>query len=194
MAQKRLINGLDVNLLIDTMSDLKKKPQCARFRFRATNDWIDGAHGQTTIKDYYGPDSEVTYRPKAFVLEGDEPEVLLGTDKGPNATEALLHALASCLNTTFIYHASARGIKIDKLELSLEGTIDIRGFLGLDEGVRNGFNSINVTVRIKSDAPVEKLKELCRLAEKHSPVFDIVTNPVPVELKIEIDQPITVAT
>ena len=128
-----------------------------------------------------------------FVLESDETEILMGTDKGPNATEALLHALASCLNTTFIYHASARGIKIDKLELSLEGTIDLRGMLGLEEGVRNGFHRIDVTIRIKSDAPPEKLKELCRLAEKHSPVFDIVTNPVPVELKIEIDQPITVA-
>jgi uncharacterized OsmC-like protein len=93
----------------------------------------------------------------------------------------VLHALASCLTTSLVYHAAAKGIKIEEVESRLEGDLDLRGFLGLSNDVRKGYHNIRVTFRVKSDASAETLRELCR----YSPVFDIVSNPVPVLVSLE---------
>jgi uncharacterized OsmC-like protein len=58
----------------------------------------------------------------------------------------------------------------------------------LDENVRNGYEKINVTFRIKSDAPEEKLRELVELAKKRSPVFDMFSHPTPIEINMEKKQ------
>ena len=118
----------------------------------------------------------------------DEPPLLLGENHGANAGEYALTALNGCLITALIYHAAAQGIKIDEVESSLEGDADLRGFLGIDDSVRNGYERINVTFRIKSDAPEEKLRELVELAQKRSPVFDMLSNPTPVQANMEKKQ------
>jgi len=120
------------------------------------------------------------------VLDTDEPEVLLGEDNGPNATEALLYALASCLNTTFMYHAAAHRVKIERLELELEGDLDLRGVAGLAQEVRNGFQEIRVRMHAEGDAPREELEQLCQLAQQRSPVFDMVTHATPVKVSCEV--------
>lgn len=71
------------------------------------------------------------------------------------------------------------------METSFEGDLDLRGFLGLPGAKRNGYDEIRVSVRIKSDAAREEIEELVRLAERRSPVFDIVSNPVPVKVSLE---------
>jgi uncharacterized OsmC-like protein len=118
------------------------------------------------------------------VCDADEPAALLGTNRGASPVEHVLTALSSCLTSSLIYHAAARGIKIDQLESELEGDLDLRGFLGLSDNVRNGYKNIRVTFRIKSDAPQDQLQELVALAQKRSPVFDIVSNPVPVQVTL----------
>ena len=124
-------------------------------------------------------------KPLQLHIEGDEPVVLMGSDEGANATEALLHALGACLNASFIYHATDQGVHVDELQIDLEGQLDLNGFLGLNENVRNGFESICVIFKVKADAPREKIEELCEYAQKRSPVFDMVTHPVPVHVKLE---------
>jgi uncharacterized OsmC-like protein len=183
--QQDIVNGIDVQRLTNTIDAIKTNPDLAKFRFRAHNWWVDGTHARTSIRNFYGAGKEDTSRGKAFVLDADEPAVLLGEDHGPNATEALLYALASCLNTTFIYHAAARGVKVDELEIDLEGELDLRGILGLSEQVRRGYKHIAVTFRVKSDAPRDQFAELCELAQKRSPVFDMVSNPTPVSVHLE---------
>lgn len=183
MAEQQLVNGIDVDGLKTAMSMIRDRPEIGSFRFRAKHRWAGGAHCFTTIQDFYGAGEEDTSRPMPFVLEGDEPTVLLGQDYGPNATEALLHALSACLSTAFIFNASARGVEIDQLEIEIEGNIDLRGFLGLSDEVRNGYELINVTFNVKSDASAEQISELAELAQARSPVFDIVTHPTPVSVK-----------
>jgi len=100
-----------------------------------------------------------------------------------------LAALASCLNATFMFNAAAQGIHIDELQIDLEGSLDLRGFLGISEDVRRGYETIQVTFRVKSDASEEKIKELVELAQKRSPVFDIVTNQTPVSVRVERVEP-----
>jgi uncharacterized OsmC-like protein len=183
----RNINGVDVDQLSSTINAIKENPGLAKFEMRANNRWINGGHNRTSIKDFYGAGREDTSRKQTFVFDNDEPVVLLGEDNGANPVEFVLHALAGCLTTSLVYHAAAQGIKIDAVESKFEGDLDLRGFLGMNDDVRNGYENIRVTFKIKADAPEEKLKELCELAQKRSPVFDIVTNRVPVNVKLEMD-------
>ena len=180
-----MINGVDVDRLFATIDAVGKDTSLADFRFRAENSWMRGGHNRSTIQGFYGAGQEDPTRTKPFVLDNDEPAVLLGEDHGANPVEYVLHALAGCVTTSLVYHASARGIRIDEVSSTLEGQLDLRGFLGMDDSVRNGYEKIRVTLRVKGDATDEQLEELCRLAERRSPVLDIVSNPVPVEVKLE---------
>jgi len=179
------VNGVNVDQLMQTVVAIKGRPSLAKFNFRARNRWVDGGHNRSTIKDFYGVGREDNSRATAFVLDNDEPSVLLGDDQGANPVEFVLHALAGCLTTALVYHAAAQGIKIDEVESHLEGDLDLHGFLGLRDDVRNGYENLRVTFRVKADAPEEKIRELCDLAQRRSPVFDIVSNPVPVSVSVE---------
>jgi len=174
------INGVNVEQLGANINAIQGDTGLAKFQFRATNSWINGGHNRTTIKEFYGVGQEDKTRTEPFVLDADEPPVLLGEDHGANPVEFVLHALASCLTTSMVYHAAARGIKIDSIQSRLEGDLDLRGFLGLSKDVRPGYENLRVQFTVKSDAPVGQLKELT----KHSPVFDIISNPVPVDISV----------
>jgi hypothetical protein len=80
-----------------------------------------------------------------------------------------------------VYHAAARGIRIEAVESKLEGDLDLHGFLGLSDDIRRGYQNIRVSFTVKSDASSETLQDLC----KYSPVFDIISNPVPVSISVE---------
>lgn len=187
MTKQNLMNGVNLDQLFGTINAIKETPELANFKFRSSNRWINGGHNRSTVKDFYGAGKEDTSRTEPFVLENDEAEVLLGEDHGPNPVENVLHALAGCLTTSLVYHAAAQGIRIDEVESTYEGDIDLHGFLGLSDDVRNGYQNIRVTFKIKGDASPEKLEELLMLAQKRSPVFDIVSNPVAVTVQLEAE-------
>ncbi len=184
MAEERIVNGVNVDRLFDTIEAIKDTPGLARFRFRAQNTWVHGGHNRTTISGFYGACQRHTHA-EPFVLEADEPPVLLGEGAQANPMDYVLTGLAACLTTSLVYHAAAREIQLDEVESRLEGDLDLHGFLGLSESVRNGFENVKVTIRIKADVPDEKLEELCRVAQKHSPVFDVISKPVPVSVHLE---------
>jgi uncharacterized OsmC-like protein len=84
-----------------------------------------------------------------------------------------------------VYHAAARGIQIEEIESSLEGDIDLHGFLELDKLVRNGYQGIRVKFKIKADVTDEQFQQLAQLGSGHSPVFDSLTKGVPVSVTAE---------
>ena len=148
-----------------TLDLIKAQPELARFQFRATNRWIDGAHNRSTIQDFYAAGQEDTSRAEAFTLDAGEPAILLGEDTGPNPAEYLLHALAACLTTTIVYVAAARKVRLTAVESTLTGDMDVRGALGVDPEPRNGFERIRVAFRVAGDAPAEKLREIVERAQ-----------------------------
>lgn len=178
-------NGVNIDQLVATVNAIQQNPALARFQFRARNEWIGGGHSRTSIQGFYGAGQEDVSRSRPFILEGDEPPVLLGNNAGANAVEAVLHALASCLAVGFIYNAAAQGINVESLSFDLEGNLDLRAFLGLSEEVRPGYENIRLTYRVKSDASREKIEELCAYVQKTSPVLDMLRNPVPVTVALE---------
>lgn len=184
MAMSRMINGVDVARMTETIDAIKHDPEIAKFRFRASNIWEDGGHNMTTIHDFYGAKQTVEHE-QDFHIEADEPEMLLGHDLGANPVEIVLSALASCLTTSLVYHAAARGITIRGVESELEGELDLRGFLGMRDDIRRGYQGISITMKVDADASQETLDELVLLARKQSPVADIVSNPVDLMIKGE---------
>lgn len=185
MAEQKITNGVNVDQLFGTMEAIKENAEIAKFKFRSTNKWINGGHNRSTIKDFYGACQEDTSREKPFVMDNDEPPVLLGENNGANPVEYILHAIAGCITTTFVYYAAAHGVKIDEVESTYEGDLDLRGMLGLPGRTQVGYEQIRVTFKVKSDAPREKLEELIKLAQMRSPATNSVMNPVPVSINLE---------
>ena len=109
-------NGVDTEKMFATLDLIKAQPELAKFQFRATNHWIDGAHNRSTIKAFYAAGGEDTTRSEEFVIDAGEPAILLGTDTGANPAEYLLHALAACLTTSIVYVAAARNVQLTSVE------------------------------------------------------------------------------
>ena len=177
------LNGVDRKALFDTIEAVNGAPELATFKFRVRNKWVDGGLNRSEISGFYGTSAEIDHA-QTFELYNDEPPVLLSGDKAPNPVEYVLHALAGCLTTTMVYHAAARGIAIEAVTSRFEGDLDLRGFLGLSKSVRNGFSTIRVAFSIDGDLTDVQKHELIAVAQEFSPVFDIVSNGVPVDVSL----------
>jgi uncharacterized OsmC-like protein len=136
------------------------------------------------VKPFYGCGQVLSHKTR-FILAADEPDILLGNDNGANPVEHLLHALASCVTTSMVYHAAARGIDIQEVESELSGDLDLNGFLGLDPNVRNGYQQIRLKLHIKANLTDEQLQELSNLGPTFSPVFDSLRHGVPIFVSAE---------
>ena len=182
--QTSAVNGVNVDELFGTINAVKAAPVIAKFKFRAKNQWMDGGRNRTMINNFYGTQQDHE-RQQLFVLDADEPPILLGTDQAPNPVEYLLTALAACVTTSIVYHAAAKGIAIRSMESRLEGDIDLQGFLGLRDDVPKGYEQIRMFVKIDADVPPEKLEEIVNLGPTFSPVFDTITRAVPVSVQLD---------
>ena len=80
--------------------------------------------------------------------------------------------------------AQNRGIQVRSIESTVEGHHDIRGILGADSDVRNGFNDVKVTFTIDADASPEDIQALVAQSQKRSAVFDALTNPTDVTVEV----------
>jgi uncharacterized OsmC-like protein len=179
-------NGVHTKQLFGTIDALTAQPGLGTFRFRAVNQWIDGAHSRTTVQPFYGAGQEDTSRAREFALDAGAPGILLGSDSGPSPLEALLHALAACLTTTLVYVAAARKVQLTQVSSTLEGEIDLLGSFGLSDEARNGFSAIQVRFDIEGDAPEAKLREIVARAQERSAVHDMLTRGVPVTIDVDV--------
>ncbi len=178
-------NGVDTPTLLATINAVAGQPDLARFQFRATNRWQSGTHSRTRIESFGGAGGEHTHVSE-FVLDADHPQVLVGADKGPLPVEYLLVGLTSCLMSGIANISAARGVTLSEVEARIEGDIDLRGILGISEEVRNGYEQLRVSFKIKGDAPAEKLEQIVEQSKNRSAVFDVLTRGVPVEISTEV--------
>jgi uncharacterized OsmC-like protein len=176
----KIVNGVDVMALTDTIAAIKGNAEIAKFNFRATNKWMGGDKNRTTIKEFTGALAEHRDGVQAFIVDNGEPDVLLGQDEAPNPVEWLLHALIGCMTTTTAYHAAARGIVIEAIDSQVEGDLDLRGFLGLSSDVRKGYSAVRVRMRVKTKADAATIKEITGM----SPVHDVVSRALPVSVEV----------
>jgi uncharacterized OsmC-like protein len=165
-----VVNSINVDQMRATVRSIGRDP-ATKETWKATTMWKEDSYVQTRIRE--------------FIMEGDEPDMLLGVGRAPNAVEATLHALGTCLTTSVAHHAATKGITIDSLVADVTGELDLRGYLGLSGDVRPGYQKITLCCRICADAPSDALKELWEHAQRISPVLDTIRNPVAVSLVLD---------
>ena len=169
------INGVNVEYFKSIVEAVKANPELGRTLWRASARWKGGFKEEVRIRE--------------FTIKMDEPADLGGTNTAPNMVEIVLGAFGACLIVGYVMNAAVRGIHLDKVEVDVEGDIDLPGFLGLEppEKVSPGFTNIRARVFLKTKEPVSK-EELEKLHEdvvKTSPVGNTLKNPVNVEVKLE---------
>ena len=176
-------NGVNVQALLEAREVLKGAPEAAQFTWRASSTWQHGVHSRTTIQNFFGLGEEQNHKTEA-VFDADHPAVFAAEDNGITPIEYLLVGLASCLTAGVASVAQNRGIQLRSVEATLEGRHDVRGILGADADVRNGFNDIKVTFSIDADASEQEIKALVAQSQKRSAVFDALTNPTDVTVEV----------
>jgi uncharacterized OsmC-like protein len=173
--QKKNVNGIELEQIQGMLDAVKKQPQMAQGKIYAKTVWKSGFNNEAMLKDFeLGGAINSTSRKTPFIITGDHPPELLGTNKGPASVEVLLAALGHCIANGFAMYGASMGIPIKSLTIDIEGHIDLQGMLGLPEPgkVRPGFYEILATYHVKSDAPRDQLEKLAKMSEDLSPVKD----------------------
>ena len=175
-----MINGVNTSGLKKTVGAIKNDPSLAHCEFRVRNQWISGGENHSETYDFYAAGAEQKHK-KKFHFQADEPQLLEGGDQGANPVETLLSALSGCMTTTIAYYAALNGHKIKKMESTYDGELDLQGIFDLNPNIRPGYQKIHVHFKIQTDAPVEELEKYYHF----SPVYDVVSKSVPVDVTIE---------
>jgi uncharacterized OsmC-like protein len=176
-------NGVNVEFLLTAREALAAQPEGADFKWRVSNTWVKGTHSRSSVHGFFGLGAEQAHRSE-FEFEGDHPELLSAEDNGATPVELLLVSLASCLTAGVATVAQNRDIQLRSVTATLQGDMDIRGILGVDPEVRNGFSQITITYNIDADARPEDIRALVAQSQKRSAVYDIVTNPTNVKVEV----------
>jgi uncharacterized OsmC-like protein len=181
--EKNIDNGVNVGALLGARDALKEAPAAANFTWRATCEWVNGTHSRTAFESFFGLGGEQHHR-TTFTFDADHPEVFASEDNGPTPVEFVLAGLASCLTAGVASVAQMRQIQLKSVRATLEGGMDIRGILGMDSEVRNGFNGIKVNFDIDADATKDEIAAIVAQSQKRSAVYDIITNPTNVTVTV----------
>jgi uncharacterized OsmC-like protein len=176
-------NGVNVQALLDAREVLKGAPEAAQFTWRASAKWTSGVHSQIKVQSFFGLGEEQSHN-EEWSFDADHPEVFAAEDNGITPIEYVLVALAGCLTGGIASVAENRGIKLNSVESVVEGGHDIRGILGADSDVRNGYNDIKVTFYIDADASRGDIEALVAQSQKRSAVYDALTNPTNVTVEV----------
>jgi len=183
MAMATVNNGVNVQALLDAREVLRGAPEAAKFTWRASCKWRNGTHSTSTVQRFFGLGQEQQHK-RETTFEADHPEIFASEDHGVTPVEYLLVGLASCLTAGVAAVAQNRGIQLRSVESTVEGRMDIRGILGIDSDVRNGYDDIKVTFKIDADASKKEIEALVAQSQKRSAVYDVITNPVNVSVEV----------
>ncbi len=157
-------------IIQDTQQTLRANPDQAKAVFSTESRQVDGFRCVAKIRQ--------------FTVTIDEPASLGGTDTAPKPVEYVLAALASCQEITYRAYATALGVPLESVSVTLEGSLDLRGFFAVSDTARPGFTGIRGKVTLKSAASPEDLAKLKAVVDAHCPVLDILRNPTPVEVDL----------
>ena len=183
IAAIKVDNGVNVEALLGARTALTEAPEAARFKWRASCEWVNGTHSRSTVHGFFGLGAEQSHK-TAFRYDADHPEVFAAEDKGATPVEYVLVGLASCLTAGIAAVAQNRKIQLRSVKATLEAGMDLQGILGIDSEVRNGFDGIRVTFHVDADATREEIAALVAQSQRRSAVFDIITNPTNVAVEV----------
>jgi uncharacterized OsmC-like protein len=176
-------NGVNVEALLGAREALTAAPGAAAFEWRATCEWQNGTHSTSEVEGFFGLGDEQRHRTR-YSFDTDHPELFASEDNGATPVEYVLVGLAGCLTAGVAAVAQNREIQLHRVSATIEGAMDVRGILGVDSDVRNGFTNIKVTYDIDADATPDEIRALVAQSQKRSAVYDIITNPTDVRVEV----------
>src|SRR5271155_2545944 len=138
-------------IIATTQADLRAHAENATAEFSVDSRQVDGLRSEAKIRQ--------------FSLTVDEPPTLGGSDAGPNPVELVLAALATCQEITYRAYATALGIPLESVSVKLDGSLDLRGFFAVKDGVRAGFTNVSGVVELKSSASEDQLVRLKQVVD-----------------------------
>ncbi|MCC5828484.1 MAG: OsmC family protein [Phycisphaeraceae bacterium] len=173
----QVINGIDVTALQSCIDAIQADPGAGQSRWTIHSQWMGG-----TRSDHHVDGVEIGGNPidRKFLIQIDEPFELTGTNEHPNPQEYLLAALNACMMVGYAAVAALMGIRLTKLEVRTTGDIDLRGFLGIDAQVPNGYQTLEQRVMIDGDGTPGQFESLHRTVQMTSPNYFNLTHAVPV--------------
>ncbi len=178
------VNGLDVDALQQVIGEIEQDSARGIVEFRVKSAWKGQTRCEATVESYTIGGETVK---RDFKIAVDEPFELLGENTAANPQELLMTALNACVTVGYVAGASVRGITLEKLEIETAGALDLRGFLGIDETVRPGYEKIRYVVRIKGDGTPEQFDEIHRTVIKTSPNYFNVSRPVEIDAELVLE-------
>ena len=177
-------NGVNIEALLGARQALTDMPPAAAFTWKGSCEWKNGTHAQTSFNGFFGLGEEQSRTKGGFTYDTDHPEHFASEDNGATPPELALAALAGCLTAGIATVAANRGIVLNSVKSTIEADHDLRGIMGIDGDVRNGFSGIRVNYEIDADASDDDIKALVAQSQKRSAVFDIVANPTAVTVSV----------
>lgn len=119
-----------------------------------------------------------------------EPCNLLGDDAAPNPSETALAALGSCISVGLLANATSRGVTLSKIEVAMEGDIDISAVWGVGDTAETkvpGFTAVRCNITLAGDADDATLQDIKENAMMWSPVVNTFARPVEMSSTLTID-------
>lgn len=111
----------------------------------------------------------------------DEPRSFGGGDSAQSPVELILTSLATCQAITYRLWAAELGVALDRVGVEVEGDLDLRGFLGIGDDARAGYEAIRIAVTLEGPETPERYRALAEAVDLHCPVFDVLSRPIPLE-------------
>ncbi len=178
------VNGIDVDALHEVIRDIERDPAKGIVEFRVKSQWQGQTRSRARIDSYTIGGQRVD---RSFSIDVDEPFELLGGNTAANPQEMLMTALNACVMVGYVAGAAVKGIRLDRLEIETRGQLDLRGFLGIDESVLPGYETIHYVVRIKANGTPAQLREIHETVMKTSPNYFNLARPVRIDAELRVE-------
>ncbi|GAA3891042.1 OsmC family protein [Sphingomonas limnosediminicola] len=172
---KSRVNGLDLNALGEVVEAIEQDASKAKVSFDVTTRWTGQTRSETIVDGFTIAGERVA---RSHKIVADEPCELLGADSAPNPQELLMAAVNACMSVGYAAGAALKGITLDKLEIRTKGTLDLRGFLGLDDSVPAGYEVVDYEVTIAGNGTPEQFEEIHQTVMKTSPNYFNLNRPI----------------
>ena len=118
------------------------------------------------------------------IIYVDQPKAAGGNEAGPNPLEYFFTSLAGCIATAARIVANQKRIKLNGMDMKVEGAFDTDVLLGKSKENRAGITGIKVTLNIDSDMSNEEKEVFIREIESRCPVSDNIANTTPLILEL----------
>lgn len=161
-----MINGIDTDYLRSAIQAISEDPAKGQTTWKVRSTWKGGTRNDTQVTEYGIGGQTVK---KDFTIRVDEPLELGGTNQYANPQEYLLAAVNSCMMVGYAAVCALKGIELHEMQIETEGDIDLRGFLGLSDEVKPGYDSLKYTVHLKGEATEEQFREVHEFVMRTSP-------------------------